>query len=71
MKIESHDGDETRSQLVDQGVGGAQDGARRFLAVNGNKRSITLDLRRPEAVEIVKRLVVARRRGVGELPAAA
>jgi crotonobetainyl-CoA:carnitine CoA-transferase CaiB-like acyl-CoA transferase len=25
--------------------------------VNGNKRSITLDLRRPEAVEIVKRLV--------------
>src|SRR3989475_5411320 len=29
-----------------------------FLAVNGNKRSITLDLRRPEAVEIVKRLVI-------------
>jgi CoA-transferase family III len=29
-----------------------------FLAVNGNKRSITLDLRRPEAVEIVKRLVL-------------
>src|SRR4249920_2424892 len=28
-----------------------------FLAVNANKRSITLDLRRPEAVEIVKRLV--------------
>ncbi len=28
-----------------------------FLAVNGNKRSITLDLRKPEAVEIVKRLV--------------
>jgi crotonobetainyl-CoA:carnitine CoA-transferase CaiB-like acyl-CoA transferase len=28
-----------------------------FLAVNGNKRSITLDLRRPEAVEAVKRLV--------------
>jgi crotonobetainyl-CoA:carnitine CoA-transferase CaiB-like acyl-CoA transferase len=28
-----------------------------FLAVNGNKRSITLDLRRPEAVEVVKRLV--------------
>src|SRR5438132_1590872 len=27
-------------------------------AVNGNKRSITLDLRRPEAVEIVKRLVI-------------
>jgi crotonobetainyl-CoA:carnitine CoA-transferase CaiB-like acyl-CoA transferase len=29
-----------------------------FLAVNGNKRSITLDLRRPQAVEIVERLVV-------------
>ena len=28
-----------------------------FLAVNGNKRSITLDLRKPEAMEIVKRLV--------------
>ena len=29
-----------------------------FLSMNGNKRSITLDLRRPEAIEIVKRLVV-------------
>ena len=28
-----------------------------FLAVNGNKRSLTLDLRKPEAVEVVKRLV--------------
>ena len=28
-----------------------------FLAVNGNKRSLTLDLRQPAAVEIVKRLV--------------
>jgi crotonobetainyl-CoA:carnitine CoA-transferase CaiB-like acyl-CoA transferase len=28
-----------------------------FLAVNGNKRSITLDMRKPEAVEVVKRLV--------------
>ncbi len=27
-----------------------------FLAVNGNKRSLTLDLRRPEAVEVVTRL---------------
>ena len=30
-----------------------------FLAVNANKRSITLDLRKPEAVEIVKRLAEA------------
>ena len=56
VKIESRDGDETRSQLV-----GKEWAARKmppgFLAVNGNKRSMTLDLRRPEAAEIVKRLV--------------
>ncbi len=57
LKIESRDGDETRSQLV------SREWADRkmppgFLAVNGNKRSITLDLRRPEAVEVVKRLAV-------------
>ena len=56
VKIESRGGDETRSQLV------SPEWAERkmppgFLAVNGNKRSITLDLRRPEAVEVVKRLV--------------
>ena len=56
VKIESRDGDETRSQLV------SKEWADRkmppgFLAVNGNKRSLTLDLRRPEAVEVVKRLV--------------
>jgi crotonobetainyl-CoA:carnitine CoA-transferase CaiB-like acyl-CoA transferase len=56
VKIESRDGDETRSQFV------ATEWAERkmppgFLAVNGNKRSIALDLRRPEAVEVVKRLV--------------
>ena len=58
VKIESRDGDETRSQLV-----GKEWAARKmppgFLAVNGNKRSMTLDLRRPEAVEIVKRLVAS------------
>ena len=57
VKIESRDGDETRSQLI------SKEWAERkmppgFLAVNGNKRSITLDLRRAEAVEIVTRLVV-------------
>jgi crotonobetainyl-CoA:carnitine CoA-transferase CaiB-like acyl-CoA transferase len=56
VKIESREGDETRSQLI------SREWAERklppgFMAVNGNKRSITLDLRRPEAVEIVKRLV--------------
>jgi len=58
VKIESRDGDETRSQLV-----GKEWAARKmppgFLAVNGNKRSLTLDLRRPQAVEIVKRLVTS------------
>jgi crotonobetainyl-CoA:carnitine CoA-transferase CaiB-like acyl-CoA transferase len=56
VKIESHEGDETRHLLI------AREWAERkmassFLAVNANKRSITLDLRKPEAVEIVKRLV--------------
>ncbi len=57
VKIESRDGDETRQQLVT----GADEWLERkmppgFLSVNGNKRSITLDLRKPEAVAIVKRL---------------
>ena len=57
IKLESRDGDETRSQLI------SKEWAERkmppgFMAVNGNKRSMTLDLRRPEAVEVVKRLVV-------------
>jgi crotonobetainyl-CoA:carnitine CoA-transferase CaiB-like acyl-CoA transferase len=56
VKIEAREGDETRSQLV------SKEWAERkmppsFLAVNGNKRSLTLDLRRPEAVAVVKRLV--------------
>jgi crotonobetainyl-CoA:carnitine CoA-transferase CaiB-like acyl-CoA transferase len=56
VKIEARDGDETRSQPV------ASQWAERkmppaFLAVNGNKRSLTLDLRQPDAVEVVKRLV--------------
>jgi crotonobetainyl-CoA:carnitine CoA-transferase CaiB-like acyl-CoA transferase len=56
VKIESRDGDETRSQLVSE-EWAARKMPPSFLAVNGNKRSITLDIRRPEAVEIVKRLV--------------
>ena len=57
VKIESHEGDETRGQLADR-KWAERKMAPSFLAVNGNKRSITLDLRKPEAVEIVKRLVV-------------
>jgi crotonobetainyl-CoA:carnitine CoA-transferase CaiB-like acyl-CoA transferase len=58
VKIESRDGDEMRSQLLGKEWPEAK--AKMppaFLAVNGNKRSITLDLRRPEAVEVIRRLV--------------
>jgi crotonobetainyl-CoA:carnitine CoA-transferase CaiB-like acyl-CoA transferase len=56
IKIESPEGDETRGQLADR-AWAERKMAPSFLAVNGNKRSIALDLRRPEAVDIVKRLV--------------
>ena len=56
VKIESREGDETRGQLADR-KWAERKMAPSFLAVNGNKRSITLDLRRPEAVEIVMRLI--------------
>src|SRR5215831_9791399 len=55
VKIESHEGDDTRNQLADR-VWAERKMAPSFLAVNGNKRSITLDLRMPEAVEVVKKL---------------
>jgi crotonobetainyl-CoA:carnitine CoA-transferase CaiB-like acyl-CoA transferase len=56
LKIESQEGDETRHLLVSREWADRKM-ASSFLAVNANKRSITLDLRRPEAVEVVKRLV--------------
>ena len=57
VKIESHEGDETRVSPADR-AWAERKMAPSFLSMNGNKRSIALDLRRPEAVEIVKRLVV-------------
>jgi crotonobetainyl-CoA:carnitine CoA-transferase CaiB-like acyl-CoA transferase len=57
IKIESHEGDETRISPADR-TWAERRMAPSFLSMNGNKRSITLDLRRKEAVEVVKRLVV-------------
>ena len=56
VKIESHDGDETRHLLINRGWADRKM-ASSFLAVNANKRSITLDLRKPDAIEVIKRLV--------------
>lgn len=56
IKIESHEGDETRLSPADR-TWAERKMAPSFLSMNGNKRSITLDLRRAEAIEIVERLV--------------
>jgi len=56
VKIESHDGDETRHLLINREWADRKM-ASSFLAVNANKRSITLDLRKPDAIEVIKRLV--------------
>ena len=56
VKIESHEGDESRHLLISK-EWAERKMASSFLAVNANKRSITLDLRKPEAVEVVTRLV--------------
>lgn len=56
VKIEPPGGDDTRTTTVDRALA-AEKMAPAFMAVNSNKRSIVLDLRKPEAVEVVKRLV--------------
>src|SRR5258708_38100376 len=56
VKIEWEEGDEARPLLISREWADRQM-ASSFLAVNANKRSLTLDLRKPRAVEIVKRLV--------------
>jgi crotonobetainyl-CoA:carnitine CoA-transferase CaiB-like acyl-CoA transferase len=56
IKIESLDGDESRHLLVSR-EWAERKMASSFLAVNANKRSITLDLRKAAAVDVVKRLV--------------
>jgi crotonobetainyl-CoA:carnitine CoA-transferase CaiB-like acyl-CoA transferase len=57
IKIESREGDETRISPADP-KWAERKMAPSFLSMNGNKRSITLDLRRREAIEVVERLVV-------------
>lgn len=56
IKIESREGDDMRfgTRSNDWEKRGL---AAPWVAVNGNKRSITLDLKQPKAIEIVKRLV--------------
>ena len=56
IKIESQEGDESRHLLVSR-EWAERKMASSFLAVNANKRSITLDLRKPAAVEVITRLV--------------
>jgi crotonobetainyl-CoA:carnitine CoA-transferase CaiB-like acyl-CoA transferase len=56
VKIESHEGDESRHLLVSREWADRKM-ASSFLAVNANKRSITLDLRKPAAIEVIRRLV--------------
>src|SRR5215470_6974775 len=56
VKIESHEGDESRHLLVNREWADRRM-ASSFLAVNANKRSITLDLRKPAAIDIIKRLM--------------
>jgi crotonobetainyl-CoA:carnitine CoA-transferase CaiB-like acyl-CoA transferase len=56
IKLESHDGDESRHLLISKEWADRKM-ASSFLAVNANKRSVTLDLRKPAAVAVVKRLI--------------
>ena len=59
IKIESPEGD--------AGMGGERHGPD-FQNLHRNKRSMTLNLKSPEGVAILKRLVARRRRAGGELP---
>ncbi len=56
VKIEPPIGDDTRTTTVDKAMA-ERKMAPAFLAVNPNKRSIVLDLTKPEAIDIVKEMV--------------
>src|SRR6185436_4271786 len=56
VKIEERDGDSTRRGLGDDALK-KDDMSATFLMFNAGKKSVTLDLKRPEAKEIVRKLV--------------
>src|SRR5438067_7576087 len=56
IKVEPKAGDDMRRSSPVRWEGSAQGLGPSFLGINGNKRSITLDLAKPAAVEIAKRL---------------
>ncbi|MFO1329250.1 MAG: CoA transferase [Rubrivivax sp.] len=56
IKVESPDGDETRGWPPFHHAADGSDHGAIFMAANRNKRSIALDLRRPEAQAVVHRL---------------
>jgi len=56
VKIESFEGDDTRVTTIDKKLA-AHKMAPAFMAVNPNKRSITLDLRKTDAIGLIKTLV--------------
>jgi len=56
IKVEPKAGDDMRRSSPVKWEGSAQGLGPSFLGINSNKRSITLDLSKPQAVEIAKRL---------------
>jgi len=56
IKVEPKAGDDMRRSSPVRWEGSAQGLGPSFLGINANKRSITLDLAKPQAVEIAKRL---------------
>ena len=56
IKVEPKQGDDMRRSSPVKWAGSAQGLGPSFLGINSNKRSITLDLSKPKAVEIAKRL---------------
>jgi crotonobetainyl-CoA:carnitine CoA-transferase CaiB-like acyl-CoA transferase len=56
IKVESFGGDDIRNEFISKDLG-KRGMSSIFSAVNVNKRSVRIDLKKPEGVEIVKRLV--------------